>query len=224
MDPAVIPEDEAECIVCMELVSEKKQCMRPCGHMMCLKCDAEWRCRGNIEKVKMVKAKETFTMCITVTNCPMCRRKDQPEDYKRRSKESLYQELQLLSHTLILYGITKPAIYVPSSLNDVMDSTRYETPVDRARVPIARSQAALVSSPVTSPVAPVLPQVILPQVILPQVSSPVVTPVVTPVAGLPRAGSCCNRQTGCTTVRTKLRCRNCYRLLCRSCQGSCVCR
>jgi hypothetical protein len=34
---------------------------------------------------------------------------------------------------------------------------------------------------------------------------------------------CCKRPHGCTTVRTKLRCTNCYRLLCRSCQRSCIC-
>ena len=197
---------EITCVACMECIPESKQSSRPCGHMMCVLCDASWRSRGKVEEVKMKKkgTSEKCSVFITVSSCPMCRRKDEPMDYMSRSKESLFQEIQFLTQTLFLYRIKGP-----------MTCTQ---PIDMDTV-----------APVLTPVvAPVLTPVVAP-VLTPVAPASVIRQLVTPVphhtsANVPISrGICSRRPYGCTTVRTKLRCRNCNRMLCRDCRGVCDC-
>ena len=104
---------ETVCTVCMENILDEKQLVRPCGHMMCVECDASWRSRGKIEKINLIKSTKTISVYTTVSGCPSCRRKDVPSDYSSRSKESLFHEIQMLSKTLHENGIKMPNAYVP---------------------------------------------------------------------------------------------------------------
>ena len=97
------------CAVCMECVPDENKSVRVCGHMMCVTCDASWRSRGKIEEIKITKNKTNCSVYITVSGCPMCRRKDVPSDYMSRSKDSLFHEIQFLTKTLYNYGIKTPS-------------------------------------------------------------------------------------------------------------------
>jgi len=190
---------EENCTVCMDNIQEKNQCVRPCGHMMCVTCDAAWRSRGKIEEVKLKKVnKEKFSVYITSSCCPMCRRKDEPKDYQTRSKDSLFHEIQFLTQTLYYYGIKNPMSYKPPQVT-------IETPAPLPQV---------------HHVTPYIPD---------DVFVPGVAPVaaVAAVASSSASGTCCRKvhRLGCYTTRTKLRCDACQRFLCRSCRGTgCVCQ
>jgi hypothetical protein len=190
---------EENCSVCMDNIDEKNQCVRPCGHMMCVTCDASWRSRGKIEEVRLKKVNSTtekFSVYITSSCCPMCRRKDEPKDYQSRSKDSLFHEIQFLTQTLYYYGVKNPIVYKPPQVT---------TPA-----PLPHVQHAVVS--------PYIPDAV-------QVVAPVVTQVAQVVSSS-TSGTCCRKvhRLGCHTSRTKLRCGACNRFLCRSCRGTgCVC-
>jgi hypothetical protein len=201
---------EENCSVCMDNIDEKNQCVRPCGHMMCVLCDASWRSRGVIEEVKMKKvnsSQEKFSVYITSSCCPMCRRKDEPKDYQSRSKDSLFHEIQFLTQTLYYCGVKTPISYKPPQVT-------IETPA-----PLPHVQHAVVT-----PYIPDAVQVVAP--VAAQVAAQVVAPVVAPVVSSSTSGTCCRKvhRLGCHTSRTKLRCGACNRFLCRSCRGTgCVC-
>ena len=203
---------EENCTVCMDSIDMKNQCVRACGHMMCVLCDASWRSRGVIEEVKMKKVNSTqekFSVYITSSCCPMCRRKDEPKDYQSRSKDSLFHEIQFLTQTLYLCGVKTPILYKPPQVT-------IETPVPHVQHVVVTPY--IPDGPVVAPVA--MPVV-----------APVVAQVVAPVVPIPPSsqatGICCRRveRLGeCHTTRTKLRCDACQRFLCRSCRHWCVCQ
>jgi len=101
---------DATCIVCMECIPVLHQTIRACGHMLCATCDTSWRARGQIQEVKMkeVDVPNVCSVFLTVSGCPYCRRMDDPTDYKNRSKDSLFREIQFLTQTLYLYRIKTP--------------------------------------------------------------------------------------------------------------------
>jgi hypothetical protein len=210
---------EENCSVCMENINEKNQCVRPCGHMMCVTCDASWRSRGKIEEVRMKKVNSTtekFSVYITSSCCPMCRRKDEPKDYQSRSKESLFHEIQFLTQTLYYYGVKNPIVYKPPQVT--------ETPAPIPHVQHAVVTPYIPDGPVVQVVAPVVTQVAVQ--VAAQVSSQVAAQVAAPVVSSSTSGTCCRKvhRLGCYTSRTKLRCGACNRFLCRSCRGTgCVC-
>jgi len=197
--------EDSTCTVCMDCVSEKNQCLRPCGHMICAPCDAAWQSRGRIQEFKMQrkdkKSNEKISIYMTVSSCPSCRRKDVPHDYHGRSKVSMIHEIQFLTRTLYLSGISAPFTYQPPAFSELEE------------VPV-----------ITTPPVPIMQRIM-------HVITPYIPPVA--VAGLPpvppssqTTGICCRRvQIGaCYTTRTKLKCGRCNRFLCRSCRGSgCVC-
>jgi hypothetical protein len=199
------------CTVCMESILEKNKCVRPCGHMMCAPCASAWQSRGRIQEFKMQhkKNKENIMVYMTVSNCPMCRRKDEPHDYRSRSKTSMIHEIQFLTRTLYLSGIRVPMSY-DSQFTEVDETAVVTTP------PAPLLRRLDVFSPYVPP-APVAP-----------IAAPVTAlHVPNPVTGFPSqsTGICCRRRMGqCYTTRTKLRCTLCHRFLCRSCRGSgCIC-
>jgi hypothetical protein len=212
--------EEETCTVCMECVPAKNKSVRPCGHMMCAPCDAAWRSRGKIKEFKMQrkdnKTKGTIMVYMTVSNCPSCRRIDEPHDYRGRSKTSMFHEIQFLTRTLYLSGIRIPMTYA-SQFNEMDEAAVTVTPPPP---PVRRPD--IFTPP---PVMRRLIDVFSPYVPLPVVA-PVAPPLPAPPASLPTSGTCCRRRQGlCHTTRTKLRCGACNRFLCRSCRGSgCVCQ
>jgi hypothetical protein len=216
------------CTVCMECVSEKNQSRRPCGHMMCVSCDSVWRSRGKIEEIKMQrkdnKSKEKISIFMTVSNCPSCRRKDTPHDYHGRSKVSMFHEIQFLTRTLYMSGINVSMMYTPA-INEMNEVTVTTPP------PVVRRPDIFTPPPVpvlrrANAFSPYIPAVTV-------INPPVVahTPIESAFASLPSSahvsGTCCRRvqRLGCYTTRTKLKCGDCNRFLCRSCRGTgCVCR
>jgi hypothetical protein len=108
----VAEKEDVTCIVCMECIPASDLCRRACGHMLCITCDTSWRARGKIQEVKM-KQIDSPGMCsvfVTGSGCPYCRRMDDPSDYKSRSKDSLFREIQFLTQTLFLYRINAPLL------------------------------------------------------------------------------------------------------------------
>jgi hypothetical protein len=207
--------EEETCSVCMDSTLKKNQCVRPCGHMMCAPCDAAWKSRGKIQEFKMQRTdkrgKENIMVYMTVSNCPSCRRKDEPHDYRGRSKVSMFHEIQFLTRTLYLSGIRMPMTYA-SQFNEMDEAAvTVPPPVRRPDIftppPVMRRVMDVFSPYVPAPVAPVASAASVP-------------------ASAPTSGTCCRRRQGvCHTTRTKLRCGVCNRFLCRSCRGSgCVCQ
>jgi hypothetical protein len=199
------------CTVCMECVPEKYHCVRPCGHMMCASCDAAWQSRGKIEEFKMQhkdKKGDTMMVYMTVSNCPSCRRKDAPHDYRNRSKLSMMHEIQFLTRTLYLSGIRVPISY-ESKFNEMDETSVITTPP----LPLIRRMDVF---------TPYVPPVVRVPVMPPAMTLPPVPPA------SHATGICCRRvqRVGeCYTTRTKLRCSACTRFLCRSCRGGgCVCQ
>ena len=228
-------EKEDTCTVCMEITLEKNQCTRPCGHMMCATCDVAWQSRGKIQEFKMQrqdkKDKENIMVYMTVSSCPSCRRKDEPHDYRSRSKVSMFHEIQFLTRTLYLSGIRIPMTYA-SQFNEMNEATVVTTPPP----PLLRRltnvfspyvPSAPVASPVAAPfAAPVAAPVAAPFAAVASVSQNHVISGLPPVPpSFQTTGICCRRREGmCYTTRTKLKCSACNRFLCRSCRGSgCVC-
>jgi hypothetical protein len=205
------------CTVCMECVSEKNQSRRPCGHMMCVSCDSTWRSRGKIEEIKMQrkdnKSKEKISIFMTVSNCPSCRRKDTPHDYHGRSKVSMFHEIQFLTRTLYMSGIHVSMMYTPPAINEMNEVAVVTTP------PVVRRPDIF-----TPPPVPVLRRA---DAFSPYIPPVTVSPVSIPIPSANVSGTCCRRvqRLGCYTTRTKLKCGDCNRFLCRSCRGTgCVCR
>lgn len=188
---------EATCSVCMECIADENRCIRSCGHMMCVPCDIQWRSRGKIEEVKLKNrgTGETCSVFLTVSSCPYCRRDSEPSDYMKRSKDSLFREIQFLTQTLFMHRIKNPIVNNPISFAEL------ET--------IVNSVAPVVVTPIAAPRS---------------VIRALVTPP-PHARGTRGASSiaCSRRSQGCTTVRTKLRCVNCMQLLCRACRNLCGC-
>jgi len=222
------------CTVCMESTTEKNQCTRPCGHMMCATCDAAWQSRGKIQEFKMQqkdkKHKENIMVYMTVSSCPSCRRKDEPHDYHSRSKVSMFHEIQFLSRTLYLSGIRIPMTYA-SQFNEMNEATVVTTPPPLLRRLFIDVFSPYVPAPVAAPVAaPVSAPASVPAAAAAAAAASVSQNSF--ISGLPpvppsfqTTGICCRRRQGqCYTTRTKLKCSACNRFLCRSCRGSgCVC-
>ena len=201
----------------MECVSEKNQCVRPCGHMMCAPCDASWQSRGRIQEFKMQrkdkKSKEKISIYMTVSNCPSCRRKDVPHDYHGRSKVSMFHEIQFLTRTLYLSGVV-PMAYQPPQFTE-LEEVPVVTPV-----PLMQR----IMDILTPPAPPVLRRADAFTPYIPPAQTPVALPPIPPSSQ--STGICCHRMQrigACHTTRTKLRCGACQRFLCRSCRASCVC-
>ena len=149
VDQSKEEKEDATCIVCMECVPASNQCQRACGHMMCVTCDTSWRARGKIEEVKMkqIGVQGVCSVFVTVSGCPYCRRMDDPLDYKSRSNDSLFREIQFLTQTLFLYRIKTPLMCTqPIALN------AFE-PFARPVAPVAAQVAAPVAAPVARQVA-----------------------------------------------------------------------
>ena len=212
-------EKDNTCTVCMECVPEKKQCVRPCGHMMCAPCDASWQSRGRIQEFKMQrkdkKSAENIMVYMTVSNCPSCRRKDVPNDYHGRSKVSMFHEIQMLTRTLYLSGVVVPMAYEPPQYAELE-----QVPVTPP-VPLMQR----IMNIITPPAPPVLRRAdaFAPYIPL-LVPAP---PVLSQVPPSSQATGICSRRMqrlgACHTTRTKLRCTDCQRFLCRSCRHWCVC-
>lgn len=220
-------EKDNMCTVCMDCIPEKNQCERPCGHMMCVSCDAAWRSRGKIEEIKMnhncKKSKEKMSIYMTVSNCPSCRRKDSPYDY--RSKLSMFHEIQFLTRTLYISGIRVPIPYQAPRLNDMEEAVTPPAPAPLLRrIDVFTPYIPTASSPVAA-VAPVVTPVVTPVV---AVAAPVAAELPPIPPSSQSTGICClkvQRIGACYTTRTKLKCARCQRFLCRSCRGSgCVCQ
>jgi hypothetical protein len=115
-----------------------------------------------------------------------------------RSKDSLFREIQFLTQTLVMYHVKNPIMTI--------------TPISFAELEtIVNSVAPVVVTPV------VVTPVAAPRSVIRALVSP------PPRARGVSSTACSRRSQGCTTVRTKLRCRNCLQLLCRTCRNLCGC-
>ena len=212
-------EPSSDCPVCMIDIKSKHQVVRPCGHMMCVACDAHWRSHGKIvrktgEKTTDTGEKVSVSVFVLESSCPCCRGKEQANAYLGRSNESLIHEIQLLTATLYANNLSPiPDTFIPKKVFE--DAT--ETPEVVRPAP-----ARIVSEDVYIPWGEAVMNAL-------RVLTPAVVPDVVPArpAAPSRSalGVCIRRRRnlGCTTGQTRLRCSRCAVKLCRACRDQCPC-
>jgi hypothetical protein len=95
------------CPSCLVEIPQSQRVVLDCGHMACVSCDIAWRSKGKIETVIVKRGSGTSFFMLTST-CMICRDKNTPSSYFNRSKESLIQEIQMLSRTLYMSNVKTP--------------------------------------------------------------------------------------------------------------------
>jgi len=231
-----------DCAICQDKFSEDKIEKRGCGHMTCRDCDTEWRRRGSIVCATNRQTKKFHI----ITTCPLCRAVESYENYKSRSKESLAEELSVALgmlqrrnvFNLELNSITEfqprrvqPRVTIPINQHQPRPVAHpYQDMDDLSRQAIQQliAEGDIMPPPIVTPrVAPVVtPRAVTP--VTPRVA-PVVVREVVHNYGLVtrprvvRTTICANREYGCYTNKTKLKCPRCNIALCRNCKNRCPC-
>jgi hypothetical protein len=217
-----------DCSICQDKFSEDKIEKRGCGHMTCRDCDTEWRRRGSIVYVTKRQTKK-FHIAST---CPMCRAVETYENYKSRSKESLAEELSVALGMLYRRNVYKlQTIDVQGRIPINQHQPRPVQEMDdlsRQAIQQLLAEGDIMPPPIITPRA-------VPPVVTPQVAPVVLTP--RPVLArepvhnyglvtrprVVRPTICANREYGCYTNKTKLKCPRCNIALCRDCKNRCPC-